>query len=190
MNHEDMVIEQMLISLRRIIRSVDLHSQHLVKLCGLTGPQLVLLKEIQKSEEVTPGELARAMNLSNATVTGIVSRLESRGMILRRRSNEDRRRVLLELREPGVRALEAAPEPLQERLANGVRELREWEQTQLLSALQRVAEILQAENLDAAPILASGPLTLSEEHIRTDDPQPSALAAGDREEEPASDGTD
>ena len=34
--------------------------------------------------------------------------------------------------------------------------LAEWEQTQILASLQRIAELMDAEDLDASPVLTSG----------------------------------
>ena len=48
---------------------------------------------------------------------------------------------------------------LQDRFVSRLAELKEWEQTQLLSSLQRIAEMMNAEDLDAAPVLTSGAIT-------------------------------
>ena len=65
---------QVLVALRRIIRSIDMHSRTLVKYYGLTGPQLIILQEISKHDDITPGRLAKAVSLSQATVSRISER--------------------------------------------------------------------------------------------------------------------
>ena len=65
-------LEEVLISLRRVIRATDLHSKYLAKTTGLTSPQLLLLKTVRSKGEVTIGELANDMSLSQATVTTIL----------------------------------------------------------------------------------------------------------------------
>ena len=40
--------QELLISLRKIIRAIDLHSKHLSKTSGLTSPQLLIMLEIDK----------------------------------------------------------------------------------------------------------------------------------------------
>jgi len=87
------VCELVLIALRRMIRAVDLHSRHLAQCYQLTGPQLVLLKEIGRGEPLTLGELAKRSSLSNATVTGVIDRLERRGLAIRVRGPRDRRQA-------------------------------------------------------------------------------------------------
>ena len=72
------VCDEVLIAIRRIIQSVDLHSRRLVKQFGLTGPQLIILREISQSQEITASDISRAISLSQATVTGVLDRLEKR----------------------------------------------------------------------------------------------------------------
>ena len=78
---------QVVAALRRIIRAIDLHSRSLVQRFGLTGPQLVVLKELIERSPRPVSELAAAVNLSQATVTGILDRLERKDMIARVRDS-------------------------------------------------------------------------------------------------------
>ena len=89
------VCYDVLVSMRRIIQAFDLHSRYLFRTYGLTGPQLVILQELSNSGEVSIGELAKTVSLGQATVTGIINRLEQRGLVMRRRSEKDKRRVLV-----------------------------------------------------------------------------------------------
>jgi DNA-binding MarR family transcriptional regulator len=143
-----------LIALRRIIRSIDIHSRSLVKYYGLTGPQLMILREISKNDETTPGRLAKAISLSQATVSGIIERLEKRGLISRRRSETDRRSVLVKTTHEADRMLEAGPPIMQVSFVEAFNRLQGWEQAMILSSLQRLVALMNAETLDAAPILA------------------------------------
>ena len=52
-----------------------MNSKKLAKRVGLTGQQLVILQEIYSLGEVTAGEIARAVSLSQATLTGILERM-------------------------------------------------------------------------------------------------------------------
>ena len=172
MTGRDPMVDQVLIALRRIVRAIDVHSHRLVQVCGLTGPQLVILQEIDRCGTPSPTELARAVNLSNPTVTGILNRLAQRGLISRERSENDRRRLRISLTPAGVDALVAAPTLLEDTLANALGSIEDWERSLLLSSLQRLAGIFHAQDLDAAPFLASGPLTRTEEEIRETPPAP------------------
>lgn len=136
--------EDVLSSLRRIIRAFDLQSKHLMQRSGLTGPQLLVLRYVGRQGEVTVGELARLVRLSQGTVTTILDRLEKKGLVLRIRSTQDKRRVVVSLSADGRQALDGAPTLLQEQFIRAFDELKDWEQTLILSSLQRVAEMMEA----------------------------------------------
>jgi DNA-binding MarR family transcriptional regulator len=145
-----------LVALRRIMRATDLYSKQLSKTAGLTSPQLLILQAIHESGDVTIGTIARQVSLSQATVTTILDRLEKRGLAYRVRSTVDKRKVHAHLTEDGLAVLEGAPEPLQESFVERFRGLEEWEQSMITSALQRVADMMDAGQIDASPVLHVG----------------------------------
>jgi len=148
--------DQIIAALRRIIRAVDLHSRWLVERYGLTWPQLAVLREAERLKAVPAGELARAANLSQATVTGILDRLERRELITRARSGQDRRSVIVTITEAGDAVLRTEPSLLQDRFRRRLIELEEWERTMILGTLQRMAQMMEAEDIEAAPVLVTG----------------------------------
>lgn len=152
------VCDDVLISLRRIIQCVDMHSKHLVKRCGLTGPQLIVLQEVSKSGDISASQLSKAVSLSQATVTGILDRLEKRDLITRRRSNRDRRRVHVEMTPLGEQLLAGAPPLMQESFIQEFGALQGWEQHMILSSLHRLVAMMDAKQISAAPILTTGPI--------------------------------
>ena len=157
--------EQVLVALRRITRAIDIHSRQLVHSHGLTGPQALLLKSLLDGGEASVGALARRINLSQATVTDILNRLEKRGLIRRIRSEVDKRRVNVEATEEASHLLRNSPPLLQEQFAERFNALQEWEQTSMLSTLQRVAAMMDARDLPVSPVLTPGPVTASPEVI-------------------------
>jgi DNA-binding MarR family transcriptional regulator len=151
-------IEEVLVALRRVIRATDLHSKHLAKTTGLTAPQILLLQTIRDKGEVTIGELASEVSLSQATVTSILDRLEKRELVFRERSKEDKRKVHAYLTEEAIEVLKDAPIPLQDHFARQFGDLQDWEQTMMISSLQRVAQMMDAQHIDASPVLDIGVL--------------------------------
>ncbi len=151
-------IEEVLISLRRVIRATDLHSKFLARTTGLTAPQMLLMQTIRDKGEVTIGELASGMSLSQATVTTILDRLETRQLVYRERSKEDKRKVHAYLTEKAAEMLTSAPIPLQDQFARQFSDLQDWEQTMIISSLQRVAQMMDAQHIDASPVLDIGML--------------------------------
>jgi DNA-binding MarR family transcriptional regulator len=154
----DQATEAILIALRRVIRAVELHSRKLVQSHGLTGPQSVILREVIAAGGLTPGELARRVSVSQATVTDIVKRLEARKLLQRHPDSADRRRVVVKATRAGERLHASAPPLLQETFVQRFASLPDWEQHMLLAALQRTAMLMDAEDIDASPLLTSGPV--------------------------------
>lgn len=152
------ICDSVLVALRRIVRSIDLHSKRLVSEYGITGPQALVLKCLIDTEPVSVGELARRVNLSQATVTDILDRLARRELIQRVRSETDKRRVLVTSTDAGKGVARQAPPLLQDHFVAEFEKLNEWEQTLILSSLQRVAAMMDAEDIDAAPVLESQPI--------------------------------
>ncbi len=150
------VCDQVLDCLRKIIQSIDLHSRFLAKRFGLTGPQLVILREITRRSGTTAGEVAKAISLSQATVTGILERLERRGFIIRQRSDIDRRRVLLRATERAGVVLAEAPPVMQESFVAAFNRLPGWEQSMILSALQRLVALMDLGKHRNPPVIPSG----------------------------------
>jgi len=148
--------ERLLVSIRRIIRATDLYSKHLSKTVGLTAPQLMLLQTIHGLGAVSISRLSADMSLSQATVTTILDRLEARGFVCRRRSQEDKRVVNALLTEAGEKVLASAPRPLQETFSARFEALDDWEKSMIVSAMERVAVMMNAEALDASPLLHLG----------------------------------
>ena len=143
--------EELLISLRRVTRAIDIHSRRLNKQFGLTAPQLLVIQAINKLDAPLAKQIAQDINLSPATVTTIIDRLEKRNLVIRTRSMQDKRKVHLSLSDAGNAILTDAPKPLQEHFIKRYQNLESWEQSQLLSAVERIASMMDAEELDAAP---------------------------------------
>lgn len=148
--------QQVLISLRQIIRATDLYSRQLSKEVGLTAPQLLILQAIQSLGAVSISKLSEDVSLSQATVTNIIDRLESRGLVARHRSTQDRRVVHTTLTEAGAEKVLDAPTPIQDMFSNRFAALEDWEKSMIVAAFQRVATMMNAEKIDASPVLHVG----------------------------------
>lgn len=153
-DHDDSF--EVLTALRRIIRATDLHSKRLARDVGLTTPQTVVLRAVSDLGEVTSGALSRHVSLSQGTVTTILDRLESRGLIERYRSASDRRVVHSRLTRRGRALLRKAPHLLHERFIDAFAKLPRTRQRRIIETLDEVAAMMGAAKLDAAPLLDSG----------------------------------
>jgi len=168
------VCDQVLVSLRKIMQSIDMHSHTLIKRFGLTGPQLIVLREIATRGESTAGEIARAVSLGQATITGILDRLEKRNLITRWRDDADRRRIHLGITPTGERLLSDTPPLMQEAFVEAFDGIEDWEKSMILSSLQRLVTLMNARQIDAAPILATGLLDAPIDEVNETSPQGTA----------------
>jgi DNA-binding MarR family transcriptional regulator len=145
--------DELLTSIRKIIRAVDLHSKVLQKKYGLTGPQLMVLNKIGKSNELIVTEIAKQISLSQATVTTILDRLEQQSFITRKRGQSDKRKVYIEASEKTKDILASKPNLLQAEFITRFNRLKDWEQSLLLSSLQRIASMMDSVQLESESLL-------------------------------------
>jgi len=132
-------------TLRRMSRNVDLHSRDLEREYGLTVPQLNVLWAVGAPGRVPIGQVAEKISLSGATVTNIVDRLEEHGLIVRERSQGDKRQVLLSLTGKGREVLAGGPQPFHKCFPERLSRLERWQQTELLAAVQHVAAMMEPD---------------------------------------------
>jgi len=137
--------DRVAVALRRIFRGVELHSGRLSDACGLTGPQLALLRTVSRLQPTPVGAAARSIHLSHATVSGIVDRLVARGLVVRTKSTDDRRSVALTTTDAGEALLRTAPSVLPERFRSALATSPEWDRLHVLSMLERVGEMIDGQ---------------------------------------------
>lgn len=155
--------DELLISLRRITRAIDLYSKRLQKETSLTISQLLVMDAIVKTDKPTPSAIAKSILLSQATVTNLIDRLVKNGLVERKRLGTDKRTVNIVLTALGEAKYGEAPELLQSEFLRKYRKLASWEQHLLVSAVGRVASMMDAEEIDASPILTLGEIGVSDQ---------------------------
>jgi DNA-binding MarR family transcriptional regulator len=153
------VDELVVTALRRIIRAIDLHSKSIVKEFGITGPQIIIMKELSKSGPLAVCDLKKYVHLSQPTVTGIIDRLEQKSLVKREKSSRDKRKNQIYLTDYGRKVLDDAPPLLQEQFIEQFKKLRDWERMQILSSLQRVVSMMEAKDIDATAMLTTGEIS-------------------------------
>jgi DNA-binding MarR family transcriptional regulator len=108
----------------RIENGLQRTSKRMEAAIGITGPQRLVLKVVRQFPGLTASELAHIVRLHPSTITGVVQRLERKGLLARVRDAEDQRRVHLTLRRQAHRladrsrgTVEAAVEQVLARIA-------------------------------------------------------------------------
>ena len=75
---------------------------------GLTYPQYLVMVVLWSQDGLTVGQIGERMRLDSGTLTPLLKRLEAMGMVSRRRSAEDERRVIVTLTKQGSTLREQA----------------------------------------------------------------------------------
>ena len=147
--------KEILVQIRQIVRSVNLESKRIEKEYGLSIPQLLCLNFLSEktSFEASHKEIKDFLKLNASTVTGIISRLENKGFVARLPKKEDKRIGLVAITAKGMKLLEKTPEPLHEQLSHKLKKLAPAEIDQLQKSFEVIIDLLNIEDVDAAPII-------------------------------------
>lgn len=146
-------------ALRRITRAIALHSRQLAAYSNITAPQLVCLRAVVENGPLTTTAISREIHVSPSTVVGILDRLEDKGWVLRERSREDRRIVMVSATDAGRNLVRDTPSPLQQKLAEALNELPELEQATITLSLERIVALMESsESVDASATEATSPM--------------------------------
>ena len=136
---------QIIMRLRQILQEMSRHSKNLLEKYEITIPQLICLQEIFKHGPISLGALTKIVFLNNSTVTGIVDRLENRGLVQRTRISKDRRQVHAEISKAGIEFIKKAPPPLRKTFFNRLAALEEEKITLILWSLEMLVDMLGPE---------------------------------------------
>lgn len=131
-------------ALRRITRSIALHSRQLAAHSNITAPQLICLRAVVEKGPLTATAISRKIHVSASTVVGILDRLEDKGLIQRERGREDRRIVFVSATPAGMTLARETPSPLQKKLGDALNELPELEQATITLALERIVDLMES----------------------------------------------
>ena len=86
---------------------------------GITYPQYLVLMVLWENDGLTVNEISAKLILKTNTLTPLLKRMEAQGLILRQRSEDDERKVLISLTQKGLDMREDAasiPQKLAEKL--------------------------------------------------------------------------
>jgi len=147
-----------LTAMRKILRRTELNAKQLMRETGLTPSQLIFMQMLDNGQEQTAGYVAGRMGITQATTTALLQKLESLGMIQKRRGEKDRRQVLLSLTDAGSKVLAIAPEGVHAHFQEQFLALQDWEQSMLIASLERVAAMLGDDDPAVAAVLDASEL--------------------------------
>jgi DNA-binding MarR family transcriptional regulator len=141
-------MQDSLIALRHILQATGLHAKKLAIESGLTPSQWAVLQLLDETRARSIGAIAAHIGLSQATVTTTVDGLERLGLVERRRSADDRRKVYVHPTDKGHALLRTAPRALHNQLTAAFDHMDAWERLQVNAVLKRLTHMLEATSAE------------------------------------------
>ena len=135
-------------SIRKLIQAGELYSKELSKVHSISAAQLNCLLALFENGPLPPSQIAKHMLVKSSTVTGVVDRLEQKGLVRRVRTSPDRRIVTIELTEVGNQLAENAPPPIQQKIVDGLKKISEEEIDEIVFALTKLTDMLDVQDLE------------------------------------------
>lgn len=145
--------------LREIMHCADMRSRRLLRESGLSATQAGVLHALRDGEPQTAGALAKQLSVTGATLTGVLDRLEQRGLLTRVRMDLDKRKVAVRISGEGLARLNEIPERFHDHFEQEFNRLPEADRKRIHSALQEVAGLFGSVETPApeadAPVVFS-----------------------------------
>ncbi|MEE4261195.1 MAG: MarR family transcriptional regulator [Desulfobacteraceae bacterium] len=148
-NNDD-VIKDIVESIRQLVRAEYLDSQKMSKQYGLTGPQSLVLRLLIKNGALSSADLSRQMYVTPSNITGIIDRLEKKGLVERIRKQGDRRVALITLTQSGHEMGKTIPDPIEKKFVNQLTDL-DPENLQILAmAMNQILNLIGTKGMEAS----------------------------------------
>src|ERR1043165_2653657 len=143
-------------SVRTIVCALRLNTREIELKIGISLAQLFVLQQVAERPAESLNDLADRTATHQSSVSVVVRRLVDRGLVSRKSSTIDKRRVQIAATPAGVNLLKGAPRTIQTRLVGGLEHMTPTERRDL-------AELLEKWLRGAGISLASPPMMGEEE---------------------------
>ncbi|MFC1515313.1 MarR family winged helix-turn-helix transcriptional regulator [Thermodesulfobacteriota bacterium] len=146
----ELLIKEIVGSIRKFVRAVSLDAFHMSKEYDLTGPQSSVLRSLFHYGPLSSASLSRKLYVTPSNVTGIIDRLERKGLVERVKKEGDRRVALITLTEKGTELSQAVPDPIEKRLIYGLADLEPGHVRILSLVMNQILNLIDAKGVDDA----------------------------------------
>ena len=139
---------EIIFSMRKLMQGAEHYTKELNKKYQVSAAQLNCLLSLYEHGSLPPSQIANHMMVKSSTVTGVVDRLERKGLVIRTRNSPDRRIINIELTEAGKKLAKNAPPPIQQKIIDGLKNLPEKEIKRIVIALTKLSDMLDVQDLE------------------------------------------
>jgi len=151
----DQYLERIFLVLRNIAHLSSIYSKYLQKNFDVTTSQLLCLRALAHKDGLSAGEIGRRIFIKPGTITGLIDRLEVKGLVRRTRVHKDRRVINVEITQAGRDLVASAPVPVQSLLAINLKKLSLEEVERMTQALELLLKLMQSEEVTTELTLAT-----------------------------------
>jgi DNA-binding MarR family transcriptional regulator len=138
--------EEALLNLARTADRLQIHSARLFREHALTPSQYNILRILRGEGHPLPSlEVARRMIVGVPGITGLIDRLEILGMVTRRRCEEDRRVVFVQITDAAIKLLAKIDLPLKDLNHKLIGHLKREELRELVRLLEKARKLTEQE---------------------------------------------
>lgn len=141
-------VKQIIFLIRKLMHGAELYTKELNKKYSITSAQLNCLLAIYENGPLPPSQIARHMLVNSSTVTGVIDRLELKGLVERQRNSADRRVIYIRLTPDGKKMAKVAPPPIQQRVIDGLQQMPAYELDQIILSLTKLTKMLDFQDLE------------------------------------------
>lgn len=152
-----MTFIDILIKLRKIVRSINLESKQVEKEQGVSIPQLLCLQYLAEQDEfkANASKLKAFLNLNASTITGIINRLEKKGLVAKLPNITDKRVTIISLTTGGLELLQSAPITFQQKLSEKLQALPPEKLKTIIEGIDLLTELMEVDEIEASPIITA-----------------------------------
>jgi DNA-binding MarR family transcriptional regulator len=129
--------------LRRLVQAGDIYNKELSRDYRVSQPQLSCLLALKEYGALSLGKLSKYVLVQPSTVTGIIDRLEQKGLVRRVRNSQDRRVITIELTESGQQFTDEAPSAIPPSIVRGLRRLSAEDRRKIVKGLGTLVAFLE-----------------------------------------------
>ena len=148
----ELVIKEIVDAIRRLYRAVYLDSSKMSRQFGLTGAQSGVLRNLFAHGALSSADLSRKLYVTPSNITGVIDRLERKGLVERIRKVGDRRVALITLTQSGEELSQSLPDPIEKKLISELADL-DLEHVQLLGmAMNQILNLIDTKGVEDAPV--------------------------------------
>jgi DNA-binding MarR family transcriptional regulator len=148
----EVVIKDIVGSIRRLVRAVYLDSQKISKQFGLTGPQSGVLRNLVHYGPTSSADLSRKLYVTPSNITGIIDRLGKKGLVERIKKEGDRRVALITLTPAGEKLSKLVPDPIEKKFIAELADLEPEHVKILAMAMQQILNLIDTQGIEEIPL--------------------------------------